>query len=122
MCRMLTSVLALAWILFLFLALLFTSLLGCTIYLSARRRHSSPLAVLTTSFGEVDWSIYASRSQRRKLGGAVQMNQLKEAKLEEEERRMKAERAGRDDVFVVMEDDGDDGTRRRESSIVGGAY
>lgn len=119
MCKMLTSVLALAWLTFLFLGLLFSSLLSCTIYLSARRH--SAIAVLTTSFGEVDWSIYASRSGRRKFGGAVQMNQLKEAKLEEEERRKKAERAGRDEVFVVMEDDGDDGTRRRESSI-GGAY
>jgi len=121
MCRMLTSVLVLAWLAFLFLAILFSAVLGSTIYLSARRH--SAIAVLTTSFGEVDWSIYVSRSGRRKFGGAVQMNQLKEAKLEEEERRMKAERAGRDEVFVVMEDEGEDGTRRRESSIsIGGAY
>lgn len=120
MCRMLTSVLALAWLTFLFLGLLFAALLGCTIYHSARRH--SAIAVLTTSFADVDWSIYASRGGRRKVGGAVKMNQLKEAKLEEEERRMKAERAGRDEVFVVIEDDGDDNTRRRESSIVGGAY
>lgn len=139
MCRLLTSVLSLCWMYvglsrgaelhsdlhclfstFLLLSLLFSSILLCVLYFSARQRHHSPLLAMTTSFAEVDWTVYASRHYRRRTGTVkrketkADLLELQSRKEEEENRRMAAERQARQEVFVVMED-GDDAESIQEA-------
>ncbi|KAK4058619.1 hypothetical protein OIO90_000063 [Microbotryomycetes sp. JL221] len=70
MCRLLTMVFALAWLTVLFDGLAFAALLGCTLYFSIRRH--SAIATLSTSFSDVNWAMYASRSSRKKAMNPIQ--------------------------------------------------
>ncbi|KAK4053169.1 hypothetical protein OIV83_001904 [Microbotryomycetes sp. JL201] len=138
MCRLLTMVFALAWLTVLFDGLAFAALLGCTLYFSIRRH--SAIATLTTSFDDVNWSMYASRSAHKKTMNPIQRafsmkktttTTAPRSRPFEDDDTMTVRDSSvfaaplprSEDVFVVIDDNSTTASpRKRDSNVVGAAF